>query len=347
MIVKRTDRKRWMLLLTSIMLATVGSDEPVWGEDLMAVSAHLTIPMPPESPRTHAAVITAVRIHPDGQLVAAAGDDHVIRLWDLTSGMLTRQLSGHHDWIRALAFSPDGKTLVSSGNDRRLLMWDVETGQLLKTLATHDHAIDAVVFSHSGLWVATAGFESNLCLINTLGQADRVDLECTCRDIRALAISADDRYLAAGGRDGVIRIWDLQSRQLVREFRAHQQRIRAISFVQDSTQIISGGEDRMVRIWNWQTDDQSVELPRLPCKIMAMVPCGPQILATAGSDNTIRLWDLHARTVLGKLTGHTGSVAALDYRNGTLVSGGFDTELRTWTVPLAADNGVRSAQRVK
>ncbi len=319
---------------------------PLRAETTFAVSAQLTIQVPPDSPRTHAAVITALSIQPNGKLVAAAGDDHVIRLWNLEDGTLVKGLVGHRDWIRAVAFSPDGKTLVSSGNDRRVIMWDVATGQQLKTLAVHDHAVDAVAFSHSGRWVATAGFEKSVSILDTTGQAPTRVLECVCGDIRALAISEDDRYLAAGGRDGVIRIWDLQTNKKIREVKAHRQRIRSITFSQQGAQIISGGEDRVVRIWNWNTDDQAVELPRLPCKILTLVACGPRILATAGSDNTIRLWNLTTRQQLGQLTGHTGSVAALDFRNGTLVSGGFDTLLRVWTVPTTADDGVRSAQRV-
>ena len=56
-------------------------------------------------------------------------------------------------------------------------------------------------------------------------------------------------------------------------------------------------------------------------------------MATAGSDNIIRLWDLSTRRELGQLTGHAGSVSALAYQDGILVSGGFDTFLRIWQVP--------------
>lgn len=109
--------------------------------------------------------------------------------------------------------------------------------------------------------------------------------------------------------------------------------------------MISGGEDRIVHIWNWGTDDSVYELPRMRAKILAIVTCGPQILATAGSDNMIYLWNLTTREQLGQLAGHNGSVAALAYQDGTLVSGGFDTQLRVWTVPQQVDDGVRSAQR--
>ena len=98
------------------------------------------IQSPADGVRQYPAVITALDIQPHGRLVAAAGDDHVIRIWNMDDGVLVQRLVGHTDWIRAVAFSPDGTTLVSSGNDRRVLMWDVATGSLSRQLAEHDHA---------------------------------------------------------------------------------------------------------------------------------------------------------------------------------------------------------------
>ena len=189
-----------------------------------------------------------------------------------------------------------------------MLLWDVATGSLKGKLAEHRHAIGTVAFSHSGRWLATAGFEDKLCILDLAQGSAEQEIACRCTDMCAIAISDDDRYVAVGGRDGTIRIWDLAELQLVRENKAHAQRIRAIAFAQEGKQLISGGEDRLVRVWNWQTDDQSFTLPEQPAKILALVNCGPQTVATAGSDNIIRLWDLSARRELGQLTGHAGSV---------------------------------------
>ncbi|MHB0957208.1 MAG: WD40 repeat domain-containing protein [Pirellulaceae bacterium] len=320
---------------------------PLDAETIVSVSMRRAIQSPTDGVRQYPAVITAVALQPLGRLVAVAGDDHVIRLWNIDDGALVHRLVGHTDWIRAVAFSPDGMTLVSSGNDRCVLIWDVASGGGGRLLAKHHHAIGTMAFSHSGRWVATAGFEDQLCILELAEGAVEKNIPCECSDIRAIAISNDDRYVAVGGRDGVLRVWDLVEQRLVRESKAHTLRIRAIVFTQEDSQLISGSEDRTVRVWNWKTDDQSYTLPSQSAKILALVSCGPQVLATAGSDNIIRLWELATRRELGQLTGHTGSVAALAYQDGLLVSGGFDTFLRIWHVPVQVDEGVRSAQRVK
>ena len=340
-----TMQARWLVGAAIVVLMTISGGGRACADTLWAVSMRRAIQSPADGPRQYPAVVTALDIQPHGRLIAAAGDDHVIRIWNMDDGTLVHRLVGHDDWVRAVAFSPDGTVLVSSGNDRRVLMWDVATGTFKGQLAAYDHAIGTVAFSHSGRFLVTAGFKDKLSILDVTQQSAARELHCGCSDLRAIAISEDDRHVAVAGRDGTIRIWDLTTWKLVRENKAHALRIRAIVFAQEDTQLISGGEDRVVRVWNWQTDGQSYTLPEQPAKILAMVKCGRQMVATAGSDNIIRLWDLTARSELGQLTGHVGSVSALAYQDGTLVSGGFDTFLRIWQIPDAMEDGVRSAQR--
>ena len=69
-----------------------------------------------------------------------------------------------------------------------------------------------------------------------------------------------------------------------------------------------------------------------PAKNYALVFLDNNRLATGGTDNRIRIWDLNSRQVVMHLTGHTGTVAALacDARGSTLVSGSYDTTIRIW-----------------
>ena len=55
-------------------------------------------------------------------------------------------------------------------------------------------------------------------------------------------------------------------------------------------------------------------------------------LAAAGSDNLVRLWDVARQEELGLLTGHTGSIAALECHDKVLISAGYDTTVRIWSI---------------
>jgi WD40 repeat protein len=62
---------------------------------------------------------------PDGKVLAAAGPNHTILLWDTDSGKRLVALSGHRGQILSLAFTPDGERLLSGSNDTTALVWDV------------------------------------------------------------------------------------------------------------------------------------------------------------------------------------------------------------------------------
>ena len=279
-------------------------------------------------------VVSSVCLHPTGQLIAAAGDDHLVRLWSVREFKLVRQWSAHTDWVRSIAFSPTGTELATSGNDGRVLLWDITTGTFLRTLAEHERPVAMLRYSPDGRLMATIGFADKLRVYEVATAAMLLELDCPCRDMRSMGFSPDGRFLAAGGRNGKIKIWDLTTGQAVRQLEAHEQRIRALEFSPDGVYLISAGEDRVVRVWN-MLDGQVFDLPPLPAKVLSLVFCGSERVALGMSDNSIRFWDLPGRKELALLEGHAGSVSSLDYRGGMLVSGSFDTTIRVWDLSEA------------
>src|SRR5437660_1472884 len=66
----------------------------------------------------------------DNALLATAGADGTVRLWNLKrQGEVATILTGHQGAVHAVAFAPDGKTLASAGADGAVLLWDVKVGQ--------------------------------------------------------------------------------------------------------------------------------------------------------------------------------------------------------------------------
>ena len=99
-------------------------------------------------------------------MLASAGFDGTIRLWDVLSHrQLGRPLAPHAGWVTRVAFSPDGRTLASAGIDKRVRLWDVPSHTLLgDPLAGHSGDVDGVAFSPDGRTLVSASADKSVRL---------------------------------------------------------------------------------------------------------------------------------------------------------------------------------------
>jgi serine/threonine protein kinase/WD40 repeat protein len=108
---------------------------------------------------------TEVAFSADGQLLLAIVDGEAILGWPVADTPEKRRLHGHEGaGVPSVAFSPDGQLLASASKDRTVKVWDAGTGQLLHTLAGHTAAIEGVAFSPDGRLLASGDFQGAIYL---------------------------------------------------------------------------------------------------------------------------------------------------------------------------------------
>jgi WD40 repeat protein len=86
----------------------------------------------------------------DGRLVATAGQDNRVLLWNAEDLRLLRDWRGHANSVDALAFDPDDRTVASGGGDGAVLVWDVLSGQRVATLFQRRGSVQNLSFSKNG-----------------------------------------------------------------------------------------------------------------------------------------------------------------------------------------------------
>lgn len=104
----------------------------------------------------------------DGKLLAAAGDDGVIRIWSTSDYSVVHefQVDVHENSIRAIAFSPDSKLLASADSDGAIRLWNVLNGALVRALIGHTGIATCVAFSPNGELLASGSYDTTILLWN-------------------------------------------------------------------------------------------------------------------------------------------------------------------------------------
>ena len=199
--------------------------------------------------RGHRDMVYAAVPSTDGKLIATAGYDREIVLWDASTGKEIRRLSGHNDAVYDLAFSPDGKNIVSASGDATLKLWRVDTGERLDTFGQPLKEQHACLFTPDGRFVLGAGVDNRVRVwqiispdkpaINPLVVA-RFAHEAP---IVRLALSRDGLRLATASEDRTIKVWDTDGFRPLAVFPRQSDVVSAISFSPDGKSIAVGRMD--------------------------------------------------------------------------------------------------------
>ena len=192
---------------------------------------------------------TRAVLNPAATILAAAGHEGPVRLWEVAGGREIAQLRGHEKCSIDVAFHPGGSQLASSGEDGTVRLWDVASLAPVAVLRGHTGAVWRVAFSADGKLLASGSNDKTICLWDARTH-QRLAVIRPGSIVYGVAFSPDGKRLAAACRDNTVRLFDVASRQQVAELRGHTDFVHAVAWSPDGTRLVSGSGDFTVRVWD-------------------------------------------------------------------------------------------------
>ena len=189
---------------------------------------------------SHGTALHAVVFSPDGRILATAGADHALRLWDIAKGGLLSSPIRHEQAIRAIAFSPDGRIVATASDDGVMRQWDAMTGSPAGKPCWHGAAVTAVSFSPDGSRMATASRGVSVFLWETETGCAIGGPAAHEAPVLAVAFHPDGTQLAMAGDDGVVRFWKTADGTCLGETLGHAAAVTSLTFSPDGRKLASG-----------------------------------------------------------------------------------------------------------
>ncbi|KAF5371528.1 hypothetical protein D9757_010362 [Collybiopsis confluens] len=163
--------------------------------------------------------------------------------------------------------------------------------------------------------------------------------------VQSIAVSPNGHQLVSGLRDGIVRIWNVQTGQQIGDpLHGHTSLVISVAFSPDGQQVVSGSQDETVRIWNVQTGQQigdPLHGHTSNVTSVAFSPDGQQVVSGSW-DQTVTIWNVQTGQQIGDpLHGHTSGVNSVAFSpdGQQVVSGSWDQTVRIWNVQTGQQIG--------
>src|SRR5262249_54011235 len=142
----------------------------------------------------------------------------------------------------------------------------------------------------------------------------------------AVTFSADGKFLASGGDDRIVRIWDAASGESRGTWPGHGAAVRTVAFSGDGKTLLSGSDDATAKLWDTVAGEDRLTISNLSAPVGAVAFTANGIALTGGINHAIFGWDQSSGRMLGGAYFGEGFVqaAAFSPDGRTLATGGVD-----------------------
>jgi WD40 repeat protein len=271
---------------------------------------------------------------------------NTVRVWDAWKGQEKKHLQGFDDGLSSVAFSPLGKYAVFSisgrwtgpgkyapSKDHSIRLWDLEAEREVPSFKNRG--------TGGGRPRGPGGLEAEP---RFKGHED---------EVWSVAYSPDGRHIASGSRAGDVRIWDVDSGDMLCRYDSRSKGVHSIAYSPKGDRVVCGSYDFQVRVLDARTGREVRTLSDHTDIVfgVAFSPDGRSVASGGGSravpggfvpgtrDHVVRVWDVESGKIVARLAGHGEPVHTVAFSpdGRRVVSGGEDQTVRVWDVGTARE----------
>lgn len=293
--------------------------------------------------------ISAVEVSHDGKYIAAGCRDKTIKLWDFNNLKLSRTLRGHTGNVNTLQFSRDGTYLISGSEDATIRIWDPERGKEIRTLTGHEEEIRSLCTASGGKYIISASGDGTIKVwLTSTGElletyrgkydyamyTNSIDMSPIDNTFAIAESGSVSLYDFIPGGVTVTDDWFVKKH----DFEGESNQIKVLQFSPDGKYIASGSnydftynEPSTISLYNPTKTEiiTSMQGHRSDVKDLAFSKDGT-LLASAGNDRTVRIWDVKNGNGIYTFEGFEAEVESVCFSpdNRYVVAGGGDGTVR-------------------
>lgn len=256
--------------------------------------------------------VTGIDFISTGDHIVSASRDKTIKIWEVSTGFCIKTLMGHNEWVRRIVVHPTLPLMVSCSQDQSVIVWDIEhlligtergkkqeeNSSTMQVLNGHEHVVETVAFANDKAtdMIMNSEYYKKMQAISNLQEKFTNQEEIKENHIKKPESKQPiikRAFVASGGRDKLIKIWDIKEQKAIVTLSGHDNWVREIVFHPNGKFLISVADDKSIRMWDLHTSRCIKKITDAHQHFISTIDFSEKyMLAATGSvDNTIKLWD--------------------------------------------------------
>ncbi|KAK9760543.1 U3 snoRNP protein [Basidiobolus ranarum] len=217
-------------------------------------------------------------------------------------------------------------------------IWELPDFTNIHTLSISQNRIDTASINASGEWLALGSSKLGQLLVwEWQSESYVLKQQGHFYDMNCLSYSADGQYVATGGDDGKVKIWNTTSGFCFVTFSDHSSGVVAVEFTKNSQVVLTASQDGTVRAYDllrYRNFRTFTSPSPVQFSSLAVDPSGEIVCAGSMDTFEIYVWSIQTGKLLDVVSGHEGPISSLAFNpTGTLMaSGSWDQTVRLWDI---------------
>ncbi len=302
----------------------------------------------------HTTLVLWVTFSPDGKSLATSSVDGTTKIWDVASGEELFTLAGHGALVMGTVFTQDGNHLITGSFDGTTKIWDLSPTRELFTFSEHNDQVYSIAYNPDGTRLVSGSFDGTARILNAATGQQEIILgkPGDPARIRGVAFSPDGHSVATGSAYGTTTIWDASSGEEIITLHGHApgqtgetayNGVVGVAFSPDGSLLATASDDLTAKIWDPLTGQElftlkghrpaPASLPPFDGVIQVDFSPDGKLLATAGGDGFVKIWDTDLGQEIRSFEAHPDSLVidvAFSPDGSKLLTGSFDDAAKLW-----------------
>ena len=168
----------------------------------------------------HSDTVFSIDFSRDGKFLVSGAADKFVKQFEVETGKLVRAFEGHTHHVLGVSWKGDGSRIASAGADNAIKVWNVETGEQHRTIQNYSKQVTAIKYIGASDNMISCSGDKTVKMHRSNDGGNYRNLPGPTDFVYAVAATRDEGIAAAGGEDGIFRIWNGTNAQELFKFEA-------------------------------------------------------------------------------------------------------------------------------